>query len=144
MRSCHLITTRFTKIRLVVWMNSGRKNNGRDTIRSNNGEVDVYRRLSVLVCPRRKCEHGRAFKVRTMDREFRVGLDSWRGRGRTGGSALRYEERYARGRRRATEGSRGEACLSSGKLWEDTRSWYAVISTHYHARCRERGATCIH
>lgn len=134
------------------WTPAEKKNNSRDhNHRSNSSEV--VRRLprylsscardeSVNTVARLRCELWTANFVSDWIPE-RKGA---KGRIRT---TIRREIRE---RKKKGSAEVGERCLLTvpflrqalGPNWEDTRSWYAVISIHYHARCRDRAATCIH
>lgn len=51
------------------------------------------------------------------------------------------DETEKRNEEKGGGGDRWWRGAGSNRTWKDTRSWYAVISTHYHAQCRQQGVT---
>lgn len=104
--------------------------------------------------PRKRYLHGKAWLQAGLkcEGDFRGWVNSVRsGKGRRekegrGEDALgdRWEKKGRNGEEERGGGRGGDRWwrgAGSNRTWKDTRSWYAVISTHYHAQCRQQGVT---
>lgn len=123
------------------------------------GTGEVARHLSHVICPGVPDESVNT--IARLRRELRTAnfvsdwiLERVRARGWFRGHDTkrdRREKKKGSGKRRCVPPRylsflrRALTRLGIGTEEEDTRSWYAVISAHYHARVQRAGrATCIH